>query len=165
MNKLKFKGHFVVEHHRDGKLLATKHIDNAVVAEGVNAILDTYFNSSAQVATWYLGLIGSAVAGDLVDGDTMASHAGWTEEQSYTEAVRQTWTVGAAASKSVTNAAYVVYSINATVTISGLFCCSDSTKGGTAGTLWATGLFTDGDVSAVSGDTLNVTYTVTGAAG
>ena len=164
MNKLRFKGHFVVEHCRDGKVLATKHIDNAVVDVGINAILDTYFNSATPVATWYLGLINDAVVADLVAADTIASHAGWTEDQNYAEAVRQTWTVGAAAAKVVTNAAYVVFSINASTTISGLFCVSDSAKGGTAGTLWATGLFTNGDVVATSGDTLNVTYTVTGAA-
>ena len=162
-NGIAFKGRFKVEHVRDGKVIAIKHIQNAVVNEGIDAILDIMFHAESQITTWYLGLINDADSADLLATDTMTSHPNWTEDQSYTEANRQEWTEDAASGQEITNSTYVAFSINATVTISGIFCCSDNTKGGTSGILWATGLFTDGNVEAVSGDTLNVTYTVSGA--
>ena len=163
-NGFKIKGKFRVEHIRDGKVIGIHDIKNAVVNEGLDAILDIMFHADTQITTWYLGLIGSAVLADLLATDTMASHPNWTEEQSYTEGVRQEWDEDAASGQEISNSTYVAFSINATTTISGIFCCSDSTKGGSSGTLWATGLFTNGDVSVQSGDTLNVTYTITGAA-
>jgi hypothetical protein len=54
-----------------------------------------------------------------------------------------------------------VYSINATQTVGGAFLISNSTKGGSTGTLYSASDFTSpGDRSVVSGDTLNVTYTL-----
>jgi len=160
----KIKGHFRVEHIRNGKIIGIYDIDNAVVNEGLDNILDVMFHNDTQTATWYLGLLNDADLADLLATDTMASHPNWTENQSYTEATRQEWTEDAASGQEITNSTYVAFSINATTTISGIFCCSDNTKGGSSGILWATGLFTSGDVSAESGDTLNVTYTITGAA-
>ena len=51
------------------------------------------------------------------------------------------------------------------VTIKGLFLCSDNTKGGTTGTLFATAAFTGGNQTVNNGDTLKVTYTVSATAG
>lgn len=161
---IKFKGHFRAELVRDGKVVCVREGDNAVVDVGINAILDIMFHNDTQVNPWYIGLINDADGTDLLATDTMASHPNWTEQQSYTEGTRQEWTEDAAASKSITNTTLVTFSINASVTISGIFLTSDNTKGGSSGTLWATGLFNEGDVVAVASDTLNVTYTITGAA-
>ena len=56
------------------------------------------------------------------------------------------------------NSAVMVFTMSATVTIKGGFLISNNTKGGTTGTLFATGLF--GSAQAlVSGQSLKVTYT------
>jgi len=162
---INFKGTFKLEHIRDGKVIGNYEFKNGVVDVGIDSILGIQFHNDTQIAAWYLGLINDAVIGDLAAADTMASHPGWTEDQTYTEAVRQAWGPDAAASKEITNSSFVVFNINGTTTISGLFLTSDSAKGGSTGTLWATGLFLDGNVSAVASDTLNITYTVSGAAG
>jgi hypothetical protein len=52
--------------------------------------------------------------------------------------------------------------MNATVTIAGAFLCTVSS--GTSGILYSAGDFTGGDKSVDSGDTLNVTYTLSTAA-
>ena len=49
--------------------------------------------------------------------------------------------------------------MNASTTIKGCFLVSNSTKGGTTGTLYSAGLFTGGDQPVVSGNTLTVSYT------
>ena len=55
------------------------------------------------------------------------------------------------------------FSINSVVlpsgTIAGAFLTSNSTKGGSTGTLYSAGSFTTGNRTVLSGDTLNVTYT------
>ena len=158
-----FKGEFKLEHIRNGKVIGEYKFKNGVVDVGINSILGVQFHNDTQITPWYLGLIDDAVIGDLAAADTMASHPGWTENQSYTEVTRPAWGPDAPASKAITNSSYVVFSINATVTISGIFLTSDNVKGGATGTLWATGLFLAGNVAAIASDTLNVTYTVSGA--
>ena len=101
----------------------------------------------------------------MAAADTMASHAGWTEVTAYSEAVRQTLTLGAVASQSVDNSASkAAFSINAdATTIGGAFITTDNTKGGTTGTLAGAAAFTGGNKAADNGDTLNVTVTLTQA--
>jgi hypothetical protein len=91
----------------------------------------------------------------------MSSHAGWTETTAYAEATRPEWTAGTPAARSITNASTVDFSINATITIHGIFITSDNTKSGTSGTLWSTAAFAS-NVTANNGDTLKVTYTLSG---
>lgn len=158
--KLPVKGRFEVQHFdKDGNLKGTYEMPNGIVNLGLNKILDDMFNSGTQSATWSIGLISNTTP-TLAAGDTMASHT-WTEDQSYSQATRPTWTVGAASSRSVTNAATVDFSMNATVTIFGIFIVDNNVKGGPTGTLWSTAPFAS-PVSATSGDTLKVTYTVSG---
>jgi hypothetical protein len=61
-----------------------------------------------------------------------------------------------------TNSASVAaFNINATATVGGAFLISDNTKGGTTGTLFSAADFqSPGDRTVVSGDTLNITYTL-----
>jgi hypothetical protein len=94
----------------------------------------------------------------------MASHAGWTEDQNYSEATREVLTLGTVSGGSVDNSASKAsFSINATATIGGAFLTTVSTKGGTTGTLYGGAAFA-ANRSVVSGDTLNVTATLTAAA-
>jgi len=163
-SKLPLGGKFKVEHIRAGKVIGEHEFPNGIVDVGLNKILDDMFDGGSAAspsASWYTGLIDNSGFSTLAAADTMASHAGWTENQDYAEATREAWGVGAAASRSVTNAVTMDFSINATVTINGIFVVDNSTKGGTTGTLWATASFSSA-VAATNGDTLKVTYTVSG---
>lgn len=162
MNKMNLKGRFRVHcYDKEGKLKWEKDLPNGIVDEGIEYLLDAGFNGGSQISTWYVGLIDNSGFSALSNSDTMASHSGWSESTAYTEATRPEWTAGAAASRAVTNGTSVDFSINATVTIRGIFITSNNTKGGTTGTLWSTAAFGT-NASATSGDTLKITYTVTG---
>ena len=81
----------------------------------------------------------------------------------YSESVRQTLTLGTPAAGSVSNtASKATFSINGTTTIFGAFLTTSNTKSGTAGTLY--GVVDFGSSRAViSGDTLEITVTLTAA--
>lgn len=136
----------------DGEVKWVEDIHNLVTTEGKNDILDKYFKGSAYTAAWYLGLKGT---GSAAVGDTLASHAGWSESTPYA-GNRPAITFGATSAGSNTATA-VSYSINATATVAGAFVGSVNT--GTAGKLYSAGDFA-ASRSVVSGDTLNVTLTV-----
>lgn len=155
------EGHYSVEcRDKDGNLKWSEDIENLVVTVGKNDLLDKYFSGSAYTAAWYLGLVDGASTPTYAATDTMASHAGWTENQSYSNATRPppSWSSAAAGSKATTATAF---NINATATIAGCFMTTVSTKGATTGILYSAGSFTGGNKSVASGDTLSVTYTAT----
>jgi len=159
---LGLKGHFRVEHYnKDGKLLATYRFPNGIVDVGLNMILDVMFDGGSQSTTWYIGLVDNSGWTAFANADTMASHAGWSESTAYTETARPEWTAGTPSSRSITNSSTVDFSINASVTLKGIFIVDNATKSGTSGTLWSTAAFAS-TVSANSGDTLKITYTVSG---
>jgi hypothetical protein len=159
---LKINGQFKIEHfNRAGELLGTYDVPNGIVDEGLNHILETQFNGGTPITAWYIGLVNNASFSAFANADVMNSHAGWLETALYDEATRPEWTAGTAAARAITNAAVVDFSINATVTIRGIFITSNSTKSGTTGILWSTAAFAS-NVSANNGDTLKVTYTVSG---
>jgi hypothetical protein len=136
----------------DGEVKWTERFENLVTTEGKNDILDKYFKGSAYTAAWFLGLKG---AGAAAVGDTLASHAGWSEVTPYS-GNRPAITFGTTAAGSNTATA-VSFTINATATVAGAFIASVNT--GTAGKLYSDGDFA-ASRSVVSGDTLNVTPTV-----
>lgn len=154
---VKFGGRFTVEcYGPDGKLKWRDTFHNLVVTEGLNYLLDAGLLGGAQVTTWYIGLTGSSPT--PAAGDTMASHAGWTEFTSYSEAARPAFS-GTRTNQTVSNSASkATFSINASGTAGGAFMVSDSTKGGTTGTLLCVGPFSQGDKAVSNGDTLNVQY-------
>lgn len=129
---------------------------NLITTAGLNHILDTQFHASTQVTTWYIGLKG---AGTPVAADTMASHSSWAENTDYS-GNRKEWTEGAASAGSMTNASSVDFSVTGTATIAGAFLNTAAT--GTAGTLYGVVDFSSAR-SVISGDTLQVTVTVTAA--
>lgn len=145
----------VVCRDREGRVKWHEQIVNMFVNSGLNHLLDSGFGG-----TEYLGLKGS---GTPSAADTMASHATWSEITAYDESTRPTYSHASAASQAITNSASkATFSINATTTIYGIFCVTNSTKGGTTGTLISVTDFASSK-SADSGDTLEVTYTVTAA--
>lgn len=147
----------------DGTLAWEENVHNMVTTAGFNYLLDAGFVGGTQISTWYLGLITYAATTALAKSDTMASHIGWTEFTSYSEATRQQWTVGAASGGSNTNTAAISTTINATGSqLYGAFICSTNTKGNASGTLWSTLAFSTTRYPT-SGQVLRFTYTLTGA--
>jgi hypothetical protein len=146
---------------RFGKLKWAEDVHNLVVTTGLNFLLDTVYRGSAYTAANFVGLKG---AGNVAAGDTMASHAGWTEVTTYDEAARPALTMAAANAGSCNNSASkAVFTISGTVTVAGAFVATNSTKGGTTGTLIGGGDFAQSR-DCVDNDVLNVTVTATQAA-
>lgn len=155
---------------KDGNLKWTAESKNLVVNAGLAYMAGTALTSVAQITTWYLGLYGAAASNTPAAGDTMSSHAGWTEYVNYSNATRvsATFVTATTANPSVvTNTASpAVFNIDgAGGTVGGAFLTSGSAKSGTAGTLFSAADFgSPGDRTVVNGDTLSVTYTFSLAA-
>lgn len=162
--KAKAGGVFTVQcFDKDGQLKWQAQEHNLVVNVGLKDMNEKYFTGSSYTAAWYLGLYGAAATNDPAAGDTMASHAGWTEITAYSESTRPQCTFGTSTTADpsvISNSASVaVFSVNGTATVGGAFLTSNNTKGGTTGILFSAGDFqAPGDRAVVSGDTLNVTY-------
>ena len=160
----KATGRFLMEcYDKDGILKWSAEESNLVVNVGLQYMAGVALTSTAQITTWYIGLYGAGASNTPAAGDTMSSHAGWTEVTPYTGA-RPTATFAAATNANpsvVTNSASPAsFAINATQTVGGAFLVSNSTAGGSTGTLFSAADFqSPGDRNVVSGDTLNVTYT------
>jgi hypothetical protein len=153
---------------KDGNLKWEDYCDpNIFVNEGLDDVLEEYYNGSAYTAAHYIGLVDNAGFTAYAAGDTAAQIGGsngWAEDTTYSDANRPTYNPAAAASQSIDNSASKAsFSINGSATIRGAFCITDNTKGGTAGTLISESDFTGGNRSVQSGDTLEVTLTVTAA--
>jgi hypothetical protein len=143
----------------DGSVRWRETFRNLVTTVGKNDLLDKYFAGSTYTAAWYLGLIDASGYSAVAAGDTMSSHGGWTESSDYSESNRPTLAFSAASGGSKATSSAVSFSINATKTIKGAFTATNNTKGGTTGTLYSAGTFS-GDRSVISGDTLNVSLTL-----
>ena len=164
-------GKYYVEcHDKDGNLKWAAESKNLVVNVGLQYMAGTALTSVTQITTWYLGLYGAGASNTPAAGDTMSSHAGWTEYVNYSNATRVAATFATATTANpsvVTNTASpAVFNINgAGGTVGGAFLTSGSAKSGTAGTLFSAADFgSPGDRAVVSGDTLSVTYTFSLAA-
>jgi hypothetical protein len=156
-------------HDKDGNLKWQAESKNLVVNAGLAYMAGSALTSVTQITTWYLGLYGAGASNTPAAGDTMSSHAGWTEVVAYSNATRvaATFVTATTANPSVvTNTASpAVFNINGTTTVGGAFLTSGSAKSGTTGTLFSAADFgSPGDRSVVSGDTLSVTYTFSLAA-
>lgn len=147
----------------DGQIKWSDTFHNLVVNEGLQDMNTQYFKGSGYTAAWYLGLVTGPGSGNTyAAGNTLALHAGWTENTSYS-GNRKAVTFGTAttADPSVidNSASPSAFSITGTATIAGAFLTNVNT--GTSGKLFSVGNFTGGDKSVASGDTLNVTYSFT----
>lgn len=160
------KGVYKVQcHDANGNLKWELEEHNLVVNGGLQDMNAKYFTGSAYTAAWYLGLYGAGASNTPAAGDTMSSHAGWTEVTTYSQSTRPACTFGtpttANPSVATNSASAATFSINGTTTVGGAFLTSNSTKGGTTGTLFSAADFSSpGDRAVVSGDTLTVTYTL-----
>jgi len=147
---------------KDGKLKWSAEEKNLVVNVGLQYMCGTGLTSTTQITAWFIGLYGAAASNTPAAGDTLATHAGWTEVNPYTGNRKScTFVAATNANPSVaTNAASPAsFAITGTQTVGGAFLCSAAT--GTAGTLFSAADFSaPGDRAVVNGDTLNVTYTL-----
>lgn len=142
---------------------ATEWAPNLVVNAGLQDMNTKYFTGSSYTAAWYLGLVTGPASGTAyAAGDTLASHAGWTEYTDYS-GNRKAVTFGTAttADPSVIDNSGSVAQFTITGaggTVAGAFLCSASS--GTSGVLFSEADFqSPGDRAVVAGDVLNVTYT------
>jgi hypothetical protein len=160
------KGVYKIQcHDAQGNLKWEDEAPNLVVNVGLQDMNAKYFTGSAYTAAWYIGLYGSGATNSPAAGDTMSSHAGWTEVTAYSQATRPACTFGtpttANPSVATNSASPASFSINGTTTVGGAFLTSNNTKGGSTGTLYSAADFSSpGDRAVVSGDTLSVTYTL-----
>jgi len=167
--KAEAHGRFLVEcFDKDGHLKWRDTIENVVTTVGKNLALDTYLAGSGYTVVGpYLGLISSvSYTSGPAAGDTMGSHAGWTEAgatnaPTYT-APRKTAAWSAASGGSKALSAALSYAITGTGTVKGCFLVygtgAVTTIDNTSGVLYSAGLFTGGDKAVVNTDTLNVSY-------
>jgi hypothetical protein len=157
-----FGGVFKVEcFGPDGQKKWEDIFHNLVVNEGLQDLNTKYFKGSTYTAAWYLGLVTGPGSGTTyAAADTLASHAGWTEDTNYS-GDRKAVTFGTAttADPSVidNSGSPAVFSITGTTTVAGAFLAS--VDSGSSGILFSEGDFTGGDKIVDSGDTVNVTYT------
>jgi len=166
IDKAEATGVYKIEcHDAQGNLKWSAESKNLVVNGGLQDMNAKYFTGSAYTAAWYLGLYGAGASNNPAAGDTMASHAGWTEVVPYSNATRPVCTFGtpttANPSVATNSASPASFTINATATVGGAFLTSNNTKSGTTGILYSAADFgAPGDRSVASGDVLTVTYTL-----
>jgi hypothetical protein len=143
-----------------GRVKWVEDYHNLITTEGLNLFVTRSFVTVPGDVSWFVGFKG---AGAVAAGDTMASHAGWTEVTGYSQATRPAFTPGAVSSGAVSNAASLaLFSVNATVTVAGMFLCTSSTKGGTTGSLFGVGDFSVSR-SMIPGDSLSVQVNISAA--
>ena len=147
----------------DGSVLESGSFKNGVTTEGLTEAANILYGATAKNTSIYTAPITYVATLALASADTASSHAGWTESTAYSESVRQTLTFGAASGGTITSS-YVTITMNATADLAGAFFITNSTKGGTTGTLIATGLFNStvatSKRSLLSGQTFQWRYIV-----
>jgi hypothetical protein len=151
-----------------GNLKWSDSIKNLTTNVGRASMNNAYLDNSAAGAI-VMGLKGTGTA---VVGDTQASHGSWLEvglanAPTYS-GTRKTPTFSASttANPSVkSTSAAVVFAMTGSGTVAGAFINvgGSSTVDNTTGVLFSAGDFTAGSKTVTSGDTINVTYTLSAA--
>jgi hypothetical protein len=157
----KVPGYFeCVCRNQDGSIAWKERLENGFTNVGLQHMLETEYAAGTQVTSWKIGLISNASFTSISAGDTISSHAGWIEFTGYSQATRPSWSCSASGG-TIQNSSAAVFTINTgSAAIRGAFLCSDSTKGGTTGTLASHGQFSSVQ-SPSSGQTLEFRYVKT----
>ena len=148
-----------------GNLKWSDTIENLTTNVGRQSLLNSYFANTGGGAV-VMGLKGTGTAAYT---DTQASHSGWlevggTNAPAYS-GTRKTPAFSAATSANpsvLSTSAAVVFSMTSSGTVAGAFINigGSSTQDNTTGVLFSAGDFTAGSKTVTSGDTINVTYTL-----
>lgn len=151
-----------------GNLKWSDSIKNLTTNVGRAAMNDAYLGNAAGGAV-VMGLKGTGTA---IVGDTQASHGSWLEvglanAPTYTGS-RKTpvFSASTTANPSVkSTSAAVVFAMTSSGTVAGAFInvAGSATVDNTTGILFSAGDFTAGSKTVTSGDTINVTYTLSAA--
>lgn len=160
-------GTYRIEHLRNGIVIDDFPVPNGITNLAKNEIMDVYFDHATQrSSSWYSSLINNAGYTGIASGDTIASHAGWTEFTGYADASAGTtnripWGQGASSGQSKTNASAMIFNFNTTGVVGGIFMTDLQAKSNSSsgGMLWSTALF-NAVIAVQSGDQLRVTYTL-----
>jgi hypothetical protein len=147
-----------------GQVVQTVYGHNDIVDQGMNSLLDVYFRAQTQITVWYMGLIDGTGTQTLSNSDVAGTHAGWTENTSFTGGpTRLSWTgsLAAAAARSISNSTTLDYAFTTTQTIHGILVINHATLDTASEVLWSTAPFST-EVTVNNGDTLKITYTVSG---
>lgn len=152
---------------QDGQEKWSDTIQNLVTTVGKNDLLDKYFAGVTYTANWYMGLVDGGTTPTYAAGDTLASHAGWTEYLNYTVSgsgtnrATPTWNSATGGSTGTGSTQFTISGAGGTV--AGCLMCTtlarNTASNGGTGVLYSVGAFGGGNKVVVSGDTLNVTYT------
>lgn len=150
----------VVCRDANGNLKWEDTFHNLVPSQGLQYMSASFFNATGYTTALYLGLITGPGSGTtFVAADTLASHAGWTENVSYSGGRKSIgFGTPSTATPSVTvGTGATAFTMTGSATIAGAFVTNAAS--GTSGVLFAEGDFTGGDKSVTTGDSLSVTYT------
>jgi len=156
-------GLFHAELVRDGKVIWRDDFTNLVTTQGKNAMLDKFLGLGAAYAAIAIGL--HTTIGDA--NSTYAAPSPQVESVVYSNATRGVPAFSAAAAGAKATSSAVAFTINGSATLTGAFCAIGAsgvtTKSDTvaaASVLLSTGAFSGGSRAVISGDTLNVTYSL-----
>jgi len=156
------RGRFTIRCVRGDEELWSDTADNLIVNQGKNALLDAGLAGSAWTAAYYLSLItaGAAIATSTYAVPTVTEVAAGV----LANRIALGWTVAANGAKASTTTSCAIVG---SATITGAMVVSGgsgvTTPGNTAatgGVLFSAGTFTGGNKIVSSGDTLNVSYSV-----
>lgn len=158
--KLGFK--WDIEHYSKDEILKDKSEQlNIVPNEGLNYLLNRFFNKGTVVSNWYIGLFSGNYT--PVNTDTAATFPGnATEFTGYSETTRQELIVPASLTGTSTDnsASPAIFTITSNATVYGGFLVSASAKSATTGILGSALKFTTSK-PVEARDTLRVTLTLT----
>ena len=148
-----------------GNLKWSDVIENLTTNVGRQNLLNSYFANTGGGAV-VMGLKGTGTAAYI---DTQSSHSGWLEVGNANaptySGTRKTPAFSSATSANpsvLSTSAAVVFSMTGSGTVAGAFINigGSSTIDSTTGTLFSAGDFTAGSKTVTSGDTINVTYSL-----
>lgn len=165
----KFKGRFDIEiRDKEGNLLSSSFAENILTNEGLNHILNVIFNEKTQIHPFYCGIFTS----DSTPGGTETYDVPvFTEWTGYTPTTRPTFDEVTTATKTITNTvSKAVFTSTSTADLYGaaLFCGTEANvKGdhaaGATKVLLCAGRFAAPPQPVISGNVVNLTYTITAA--
>lgn len=153
----------------NGDVKWTDVIENLTTNVGRQNLVQNYFVTNAGAGAVVMGLKGT---GSAAYTDTQSSHAGWLEvgganapTYSGTRKTPAFTTTTTANPAVLATSAAVVFTMTGSGTVAGAFINvnGSSTIDNTTGVLFSAGDFTAGSKTVSSGDTINVTYTLSAA--